>query len=603
MNIKRIHTLLNILLFTLILTSSAAAQVVQLDGFDDYVNKAIKDWEVPGIAVAIVKDDKIVLAKGYGVRELGKTMPVDERTIFAIGSSSKAFTAAALAMLVDEGKIKWDDPVTKYLPGFELYDPYAAKEMTVRDLLCHRSGLARGDLMWYGSAYSREEIMRRTRFLKPSWSFRNQFGYQNLMYLAAGQIIPAVTGQSWDDFIKERFFKQLDMSSSSTSIKSFKTSDNIATPHAKIDEKVVTIPWRNIDNIAPAGSINSNVLEMTAWVRLQLNQGTFTGKRLLSSGAINEMQKSHSIIPIDPPWSLMFPEAHFLNYGLGWFLYDYRGRKVVDHGGNIDGMSALVAFIPEEKIGLVILTNLSGSDLRTALKYRIFDAFLGGEKKDWSAIQQKTMKGFEAQGKAAEKKRIEERVKDTKPSLALDKYAGTYLDEMYGEVKVAQDESGKLVVRYGQAFIGDLDHWHFDTFQATWRDRVLGKALVTFALNASGKVESVNLQNLSDFKRQPDKSATAASVAMDEAELKKFTGRYELKSPPLEVSIELLGGKLKAVLPGQPVATLVAVSTDRFTVEGAPVSIFVQFKLDGGKVNTMIIEQGTNPHLTFTPKP
>src|SRR5262245_3562189 len=341
---------------------------------------------------------------------------------------------------------------------------------------------------------------------------------------------------------------------------------------------------------------------MTAWVRLQLNHGILAGKRLLSSGAVNETQKSHTIIPSEPPWSLLFPEAHFLNYGLGWFLYDYRGRKVVDHGGNIDGMSALVAFIPEEKLGLVILTNLSGSELRTALKYRIFDEFLGGEKKDWSAIHQKTMKGFEAQGKAAEKKRIDERVKDTKPSLALDKYAGTYSDEMYGEVKVAQDESGKLVVRYGQAFTGDLEHWHFDTFQVTWRDRVLGKAMVTFALNASGKVESVNLQNLTEFKRQPDKTATAASVAIDESELKKFTGRYELKSPPLEVSIELLGGKLKAVLRGQPVATLAAVSSDRFTVEGAPVSIFVQFKLDGGKVRAMVIEQGSNPALTFIPK-
>ena len=601
MKIKRI-ALLNILLFAFIVASRAAAQVAPLEGFDDYVNKAIKDWEVPGIAIAIVKDDKIVLAKGYGVRELGKAAPVDERTIFAIGSSSKAFTATALAMLVDEGKIKWDDPVTKYLPGFELYDPYAAKEMTVRDLLCHRSGLARGDLMWYGSAYSREELLRRTRYLKPSWSFRSQFGYQNLMYLAAGQIIPAVTGQSWDDFIKERIFKQLDMSSSSTSIKDLKSSDNTATPHAKIDDKIVTIPWRNIDNIAPAGAINSNVLEMTAWVRLQLNQGTFAGKRLLSSGAVSETQKSQMIIPYDPPWSLMFPEAHFLTYGMGWFLYDYRGRKVVDHGGNIDGMSALVAFIPEEKLGLVILTNLSGSDLRTALKYRIFDAFIGGEKKDWSAIHQKTMKGFEEQGKAAEKKRIDERVKETKPSLTLDKYAGTYSDEMYGELKVAQDESGKLVIRYGQAFIGDLEHWHFDTFQATWRDRGLGKALVTFALNASGKVESVNIQNLTDFKRQPDKAATAASVAIDEAELKKFTGRYELKSPPLEVSIELLGGKLKAVLPGQPVATLAAVSADRFTVEGAPVNIFVQFKLAGGKVSAMVIEQGSNPPLTFIPK-
>jgi CubicO group peptidase (beta-lactamase class C family) len=600
MKINRI--LIILLLIAIGLSFNANAQDAPLQGFDDYVNKARADWDVPGVAIAIVKDDKIVLAKGYGVRELNKPAPVDERTIFAIGSSSKAFTAAALAMLVDEGKVKWDEPVTKYLPGFELYDAYAAKEMTVRDLLCHRSGLARGDLMWYGSAFGRDEIVRRARYLKPSWSFRSQFGYQNIMYLAAGQIVQAATGKSWDDFIKERFFKPLGMAASSTSINGLKSSENVATPHAKIDEKITAIAWRNIDNIAPAGSINSNVIEMASWIRLQLNQGSFSGQQLLSSGAITEMHKSHTIIPSDPPWTLMFPQSHFLNYGLGWFLYDYRGRKIVDHGGNIDGMSALVAMVPEEKLGLVILTNLSGSELRTALKYRIFDVFFAGEPKDWSATHLKTIKGYEAQVKAAEKKRLDERVKDTKPSLALDKYAGTYEDEMYGEVKVAQDESGKLVIRYGQTFMGDLEHWHYDTFRATWRDRTLGKALVTFALNASGKVEAVKVQNLTDFKRQPEKPAAAAGVALSEAELKKFAGRYERTAPPLEVSIELVGGKLKAVIPGQPVATLVPVSADRFTVEGAPAAVFVQFKLVDGKVNAMTIEQGSNPALTFTPK-
>jgi CubicO group peptidase (beta-lactamase class C family) len=602
MKTNRIQTLFLVLTLALSVAPCAFAQEAPLQGFDEYVNKALKDWEVPGVGVAIVKNDKVVLAKGYGVRKLGDLTPVDDRTIFAIGSSSKAFTAAALAMLVDEGKIKWDDPVTKHLPGFELYDPYASKEMTVRDLLCHRSGLDRGDLMWYGSDYGRDEIIRRARFLKPSWSFRSQFGYQNIMYLTAGQIIQAVTGKSWDDFIKERFFKPLGMAASSASVNDLKASDNVATPHGKIDDKVMAIPWRNIDNIAPAGSINSNVAEMTAWVRLQLSDGEFAGQRLLSSGAIKETQKSHTVVPYEVPWSLLFPDAHFLNYGLGWFLSDYRGRKVVEHGGNIDGMSALVAFIPEEKLGLVVLTNLSGSEMRTALKLRIFDAFLGGEAKDWSAIHLKTMKGFEAQGKAAEKKQNDERVKGTKPSLALDKYAGTYQDEMYGDVKVEQDESGKLVVRYNRAFTGDLEHWHYDTFQAAWRDRTLGKSLLTFTLNAQGKVEAVKIQNMADFKRAPDKPPSVAGVTLSEADLRKFTGRYELKSPPLEMSVEFVSGKLKAVIPGQPVATLAPVSADRFTVEGAPVSIFMQFKLANGKVSGLTVEQGSSPPLTFTPK-
>jgi CubicO group peptidase (beta-lactamase class C family) len=602
MKTYRIQTLFLALTLALSVAPCAFAQEAPLQGFDEYVSKALKDWEVPGVGIAIVKGDKVVLAKGYGVRKLGDSTPVDERTIFAIGSSSKAFTAAALAMLVDEGKIKWDDPVTKHLPGFELYDPYASKEMTVRDLLCHRSGLDRGDLMWYGSEYSRDEIIRRARFLKPSWSFRSQFGYQNIMYLTAGQIIPAVTGKSWDDFIKDRFFKPLGMAASSTSVNDLKSSNNLSTPHGKIEEKVVAIPWRNIDNIAPAGSINSNVAEMTAWVRLQLSDGEFSGQRLLSSGAIKEMQKSHTVVPYDLPWSLLFPEAHFVTYGLGWLLSDYRGRKVVEHGGNIDGMSALVAFVPEEKLGLVVLTNMNGSELRTALKLRIIDAFMGGEAKDWSAIHLKTMKSFEAQGKAAEKKQNDERAKDTKPSLALDKYAGTYQDEMYGDLKVWQDESGKLVARYGPAFTGDLEHWHYDTFQVSWRDRTMGKSQVTFTLNAQGKVESVKIQNMADFKRAPDKPPSVAGVTMSESDLKKFTGRYELKSPPLEMSVELVGGKLKAVIPGQPVASLVPVSADRFTVEGAPVSIFVQFRLAEGKVSSLTVEQGSSPPLTFSLK-
>ena len=596
-----VKTPLLVALIALSFAPAAMAQEAQLQGFDEYVNKALKDWEVPGVGIAIVKNDKIVLAKGYGVRRIGDPTPVNERTIFAIGSSSKAFTSAALAMLVDDGKVKWDDPASKYLRGFELYDPYASKEITVRDLLCHRSGLERGDMLWYGSDYTRDEIIRRARFLKPSWSFRSQFGYQNLMYLAAGQIIPAVTGKSWDEFIKDRFFKPLGMSASSTSIIDLKSSDNIAAPHARLDEKVEAIPWRNIDNIAPAGSINSNALEMVAWLRLQLSDGNFSGQRLLSSSSMKEMHKSHTIIPNELPWNLLFPDAHFINYGLGWFLSDYRGRKVVEHGGNIDGMSALVALIPEEKLGVVILTNLNGSELRTALKLRIFDSFTGGEMRDWSAIHLKTMKGFEEQGKAAEKKQNDERVKNTKPSLALDKYTGSYQDQMYGDLKVAQEESGKLVVRYGPAFIGDLEHWHFDTFQATWRDRTLGKALVTFTLNAQGKVETLKIPNLTEFKRGPDKSP-AKSVTLSEAELKKYTGRYELKTPPIEMSVELVGGKLKASIPGQPVASLVPVSTDRFTVEDAPVNIFLQFKLVADKVSSLTVEQGSSPSLTFTPK-
>ena len=431
----------------------ARAQQAPLAGLDEYVNKAIKDWAVPGVAIAVIKDDRIVLAKGYGVREVGKPEPVDERTLFAIGSSSKAFTAAAVAMLVDDKKLKWDDPATQYLPGFQLYDPYVTRELTVRDLLTHRVGLERGDQLWYATTFDRGDILRRIRYLKPSSSMRSKFGYQNVMFLAAGQVVRSVSGQEWDDFVRERIFVPLGMKDTGTSIQTLPRSHDVAAPHSKFDGQIVPIPYRNIDNIAPAGSINSNVLDMAQWVRLHLGNGTYEGKQLISPGAVKEMSTPQTIIRLEGPMAALYPQAHFLTYGMGWFLSDYRGRKLVEHGGSIDGMRALVAMIPEEKLGVVILTNLSGTILSIPLSYRIFDAYLGATPRDWSAEMLKTMNGLEEQARAATAKQEAERVSGTKPSLALDKYAGDYRSEMYGDATVAFD-NGTLTLRRGPNFVG-----------------------------------------------------------------------------------------------------------------------------------------------------
>jgi CubicO group peptidase (beta-lactamase class C family) len=569
--------------------------------FDDYVNKAIKDWQVPGVAIAVIKDDKIVLARGYGVRELGKPAPVDERTLFAIGSSSKAFTVASIAMLVEEGKLKWEDPATKYLPGFQLFDPYTTRELTVSDLVTHRSGLARGDMLWYASSYDRDEILRRVRYLKPSWSLRARFGYQNIMYLAAGQIIPAITRKSWDDFIRERIFVPLDMKSSTTSIKALANLDNVATPHSRIDDKVQPVSWRNIDNIAPAGSINSNVVDVAQWVRLHLGGGSYQGKRLLSSGSMKEMHTPQTIIRLEGNMERLYPEAHFLSYGMGWFLSDYRGRKVVEHGGAIDGMRAEVAMMPEEKLGLVILTNLHGTVLPQALMYKIFDSYLAAPPRDWSSEMLKVVKGLEEQGKATEKKAEAERVKGTSPSLPLERYTGAYQSEMYGDAKVSI-ENGKLVTRFGPSFTGDMEHWHFDTFRVTWRDRMQGKGFVNFRLNSKGKIDTLNIENISDFTRAPDPPETT-SVVLSEAELKKFVGKYALASPPLEVSIELIGSGLKANVPGQPVYSLSPVAANRFRLDGAPEGYFAQFEIAEGRPKSLTLVQGSGPSVVLHRSP
>lgn len=608
MVLRKSIRLIILLLLVQVLFQPARGQEVPfnpLNGFDDYVNKAMRDWEVPGVSIAIIKNDQIVFAKGYGVRKLGDPAPVNERTLFAIGSSSKAFTATALAMLADEGKIKWDDPATKYLSSFQLFDSYATHELTVRDLLSHRVGLERGDLLWYGSEYDRDEILRRVRYLKPTLGFRATFGYQNIMFLAAGQLVAKVSGKSWDEFIRQRIFTPLGMTASNTSIRELKSSDNVASPHAKIENRVEVIFWRNIDNIAPAGAINSNVVDMAQWVRLQLNQGAYNNQRLFSSGAAKEMHTPQTIIRAEPPFSLLYPEAHFLNYGLGWFLSDYRGRKVVEHGGAIDGMRAEVAMIPEEKLGLVILANLNGTALPVALMHRIFDAYLGASERDWSADLLKTFKGLEEQGRAAEKKLEAERVQGTRASLALEKYAGTYKNDLYGEVKVTH-ENGKLSVRFGPAFTSGLEHWHYDTFRAKFAAGDVINAYVTFSLNAQGKVETVtlNLPGLMEypFKRAPTPAVATAAVSMSEAELKKFAGKYESKTPPIEASLEMVGGKLKAVVPGQPVYDLVLDTPTRFRIEGAPEGFFVQFEMAEGKVKSLTLVPGSGPSLVLLPQ-
>jgi len=602
MRIRQIISLFLIALFLLAGRQVAQAQEAPGPAFDEYVNKALKDWEVPGLAIAIIKNDRIVFAKGFGVRELGKPAPVDEHTLFAIGSSSKAFTAASIAMLIDEGKLKWDDPATKYLPGFQLYDPYTTRELTVRDLLSHRSGLERGDLLWYATAYDRNEVLRRIRYLKPTWSLRAHFGYQNIMFLAAGQIVPSLTGKSWDDFVRERIFMPLGMTATSTSIKALANSNNVATPHAKIDDKVEAVPWRNIDNIGPAGSINSNVIDMAQWVRMQLGGGAYQNQRLLSSGAIKEMHASQTIIPLEGAMEVLYPEAHFITYGMGWFLSDYRGRKIVEHGGAIDGMRAEVAMMPEEKLGVVILTNKNGSVLPQALMFKVFDGYLGGQQRDWSAEILKSFKALEAQALAAEKKAEAERVKGTSPSLALEKYAGAYKSEMYGDAKVTL-EKGKLVAHYGPGFTGDLEHWHYDTFRVTWRDRMEGKGLVSFTLNPQGKIEGMKVEELADFTRAPEKTEAVAGPTLSEADLKKFVGKYAMESPPVEISIEMVGNRLKAIVPGQPVYTLVPVAANRFGLEGAPEGFLVQFDMAGGKPKSLTLMQGSGPSFVLQAKP
>ena len=493
---------------TLAAAGPATAQPAPTQGLDEEITQAMKAWRVPGLAIAIVKDDSVVFVRGFGVRELGRPAPVDERTVFAIGSTSKAFTAALMGMLVDSGRVSWGDRVADVLPGFALYDPWVTRELTVRDLLTHRSGLARGDLLWYASKLSRDEVIHQIRHLEPSWGFRTHFGYQNIMFLTAGQIEARIAGLSWDELVRQRLFLPLGMTSTVTSTDSLRRLDDVAAPHAEIDDSVMPIPWRNIDNIGPAGSINSNVLDMAKWVRLQLGHGVFAGRRLLSDSVVAEMHAPQMLIPITPRAEGLNPDTHFSAYGLGWFLLDYRGRKVIHHGGNIDGFSAEVDLMPEENLGLVILTNMNGTQLRDALPFSIFDRFIGGSRKNWSEAYLEVRDERRAAADSTRAKVDSARVMGTHPSLPLEAYAGVYHDPMYGDVQLAV-EDGHLVLHDGPAYVGDLEHWHFDTFRVTWRDRLLGTQLATFELDESGRPATLELEEWADFARvqTPDGAA------------------------------------------------------------------------------------------------
>ena len=471
---------------------------------DAFAARVLKEFEVPGLAVAIVKDGKVVLAKGYGIRKLGELTPVDENTLFGIASNTKAFTAAALAMLVDEGKISWDDAVTKHLPAFQLYDPYVTREMTIRELLTHRSGLGlgAGDLLWWPPTdYSREEIIRRFRYVKPATSFRSRYAYDNVLYMVAGQVLSAVTGKTWDDFIKERIFTPVGMTTSNTSVAALTASRDAATPHAKVDGRLKAITPLPLENVGPAGAINSSVAEMAKWLIAQLNRGQIVeGLRLFSEQRSRDMWSAQTITPLgDPPPHLAALRANFSAYGLGWGLTEYRGFKIVSHTGGLMGFVSRVTLVPDLNLGVVVLTNQQSGGAFQSMTYRILDHFMSAPAADWVAGFKKSEEMALARAAEAEKRLASTRAADSKPSLPLAKYAGRYADAWYGDISISL-ENDKLVLRFSHTplLVGELEHWQHDTFVARWRDRSLeADAFVTFSLKPDGTIEQMKMAAVS----------------------------------------------------------------------------------------------------------
>ena len=471
---------------------------------DSYVAGAMRTFDVPGIALAIVKDGRTVVAKGYGVRKLGEPTPVDEHTMFGIGSNTKAFTTAALATLVDAGKLSWDDPVYQRLPGFMMYDPYVSHEMTIRDLLTHRSGMGLGEgdlLFWPHSTYTRDEIIYRLRFMKPASSFRSHYAYDNLLYMTAGQIIPAVTGVSWDDYIRQHIFAPLGMDHSNVSNAAFKAGDDYAFPHSRVDGKLQVIRFEVLDNAGPAGSINSCAADLAKWVQLQLNHGKFVDRdgRLFSEEQSKQMWTPQTILPTDnfPP-ALAALRANFADYALGWSLRDYHGRKLVGHTGGVAGFVSRVMLVPEENLGVVVLTNAEEDGAFDSILFHVLDHYFNLPATDWIATFKAVKDKQEKDAAETMKKAEGARAADSKPSLSLEKYAGAYKDAWYGPITVRMEKGG-LVITFDHTptMVGDLQHWQYDTFKAHWRDRTIEDAFVTFALKPDGTIESARMAAVS----------------------------------------------------------------------------------------------------------
>jgi CubicO group peptidase (beta-lactamase class C family) len=480
-----------VLLAAVGLALPAGAQQGPLRGLDAYVEDAMRDWHVPGMALAVVKDDSVVYMRGFGVRELGRPERVDAHTSFAIASTTKAFTATAVAMLVDEGKVRWDDPVARHLPGFFVQaDPGLSGDLTVRDLLSHRTGLPTADVLWYASGSTSDDILRRLRYVRPFAAPRSRYMYNNNAYLLAGMVVERASGMPWAEFVRTRILQPLGMNETLTGFQGLDARGNVATPHVEVRDTVHPIPYLDFDNIGPAGSMNSSVHDMTRWMRTQLAGGVRPdGERLVSEIQHREMQSPQFVIP----QSQYYPAArlarpNFTAYGLGWFMQDYRGRKVVMHTGSIDGMSALLALVPEERLGMVVYLNLDHAELRHALMYRVFDAFVGAPPRDWSTEMRTLYGASDEQARAAERALEAKRAAGTRPSLALDAYAGTFADpdSLHPAVTI-RAEGGRLVATLGGGdHTGVMEHWHYDVFRVRWANPIMGEDFFTFTISAEG---------------------------------------------------------------------------------------------------------------------
>lgn len=564
--------------FRLRRASTAADAARLLAGFDGWLDATRTAWEVPGIAVAVVQGDRLVHTAVAGTRVVGGTEPVGADTLFAIGSSTKAFTCLLLGTLVDEGRLAWDEPVRTWLPTFRLADEAIAAALTPRDLVTHRSGLPRHDLLWYNADFTRADLVTRLRHLPLNRGLRAEFQYNNLLYLAAGHLAEVVTGASWEDLVRQRVFAPLGMTRSNFSVRDSQADADHALPCRKEQGSVRRIPFRDITTVGPAGSINSSVAELARWVALQLARGSRDGRPLLQPGTLQDL---HTVrMPMGGPGEHT-PQIVPVGYAMGWMVDVYRGHRRIHHGGNIDGFAAMVTFLPEAGWGCVALCNLDGSPLPELAVRRVCDQVLGLDPIDYSGPMLRRRDAAQAQADRAQQDRTLERREGTAPSRSLAEYCGEYEHPGYGIATVRlQDQALELELHRIRA---PLEHWHFDVFRAGRNpdDPTLAETLVQFTGGMDGELEGLRMVvepavPAQVFARRPDPRLR------DPDYLQRFVGVYQLG--PQRATIALRDDALWATIPGQRPYRLLPGQRDGFRLDGLH-GYSVRFESDAdGKV-------------------
>ncbi len=487
---KKIHQLLLLLLLFLFHSATIHAQDVIPENFEQWIIDGIEQWDIPGMAIAVVKNDEVILAEGYGIRNLNDPQPVDADTQFGVASISKHMTASSLAILVDEGLISWHDPVTKHIPWFELSDPWATANVTIHDLLTHQVGVGRllGNRLQFMSNSSREEMLYQMRYHEFEEPFRSDYVYSNVMYTLAGEIVPAVTGQSWDDFMMERFFEPMEMTRTNTSVDDLDEDSNMAWPHQYIEGEVVNIPLRNWDVSSPAGGVNSTANDMAKWMIKQLNNGSYNGHQYISGQSLTDIQTpkiSRGASSVDAPKN---------SYGYGYNITDYRRYRMISHGGASDGMNTTYMLVPEIGLGIIVMTNVF-TTFREAIARTVIDHNLNSTDRDWNEIYFNAYTNRYNSVRSLREEFESTRIPHTTPTHSLKDYTGIYYNDLYqnAEIRLENDKL-TLSIFDDENLTGNLEHWHHNTFRIHWNNPGMREEFISFDMNLYGEIDQLKIR-------------------------------------------------------------------------------------------------------------